>query len=187
MIKLSHISKRFDDKIVLQDVSLALQKGITCLMGASGAGKTTLLRILTGLEMPDAGAVEGLPRRIAMVFQEDRLTESLTVRGNLKLALGKRWDEEKARQLLDALQLPGALSQNVSALSGGMKRRVALCRALLFDAELLVLDEPFTGLDGESREKCLAAIRQRMGDRPVLLVTHDEGDAHGLDARIIRL
>ena len=187
MIKLSHISKRFDDKIVLQDVSLGLSKGITCLMGASGAGKTTLLRILTGLEMPDIGAVEGLPRRIAMVFQEDRLTESLTVRGNLKLALGKRWDEEKAQQLLDALQLPGALSQNVSALSGGMKRRVALCRALLFDADLLVLDEPFKGLDEDTRCVAMDVLKAHCAGKTALVVTHDEDEATYLQAHVVRL
>jgi len=186
MVKLSHIHKRFDDKTVLDDVSLSISQGITCLMGASGVGKTTLLRILTGLELPDAGAVEGLPRRIAMLFQEDRLTESLTVRGNLKLALGKRYNETEAVRMLSALQLPDVLPQTVSALSGGMKRRVALCRALLFDAGLIVLDEPFKGLDEDTKRAAMDVLKA-YADRHVLIVTHDEDEARYLDARVVKL
>ena len=186
MVKLSHIHKRFDDKIVLSDVTLVVPPGVTCLMGASGAGKTTLLRILAGLETPDAGNISGVPRRIAMVFQEDRLTEHLTVRGNLKLALGKRYDEAQAEQMLTALLLPGVLSQAVSALSGGMKRRVALCRALLFDAELIVLDEPFKGLDEDTKRAAMDMLKG-YAKRQVLLVTHDEEEARYLGASIVRI
>lgn len=186
MVKLTHILKRFDEKIVLNDVSLSISQGVTCLMGASGAGKTTLLRILTGLEMPDSGAVEGLPRRISMVFQEDRLTENLTVRGNLKLALGQRYNEKKAAQMLESLLLPDILPQTVSALSGGMKRRVALCRALLFDAELIVLDEPFKGLDEDTKRAAMDVL-QEYQDRHILLVTHDEDEARYLGARVVKL
>ena len=187
MIRLSHISKRYDDHQVLTDFSLALHPGITCLMGASGAGKTTLLRILTGLEMPDLGAEEGLPRRIAMGVQEDRLTESLTVRGNLRLALGKRYDEAAAQRMLDALQLPGVLSQGVSSLSGGMKRRVALCRALMYDADFLVLDEPFKGLDEETKKAVMDVLKAKSAGKTVLLVTHDEDEARYLGASVMRL
>ena len=183
MVKLSHIHKRLDDKTVLDDVSLSISQGITCLMGASGVGKTTLLRILTGLELPDAGAVEGLPRRIAMLFQEDRLTESLTVRGNLKLALGKRYNETEAVRMLSALQLPDVLPQTVSALSGGMKRRVALCRALMFDAPLVVLDEPFKGLDEETKETVMNTVQAMTEGKTLLLITHDEQEARRFSDR----
>lgn len=187
MIRLTGICKRYDEKQVLDNVSISLARGITCLMGTSGAGKTTLLRILTGLEMPDLGAVEGLPRRIAMVFQEDRLTESLTVRGNLRLALGKHYDEAAAQRMLDALQLPGILPQNVSSLSGGMKRRVALCRALMYNADLLVLDEPFKGLDDETKKDAMDVLKAHSTGKTVLLVTHDEDEARYLEASIVRL
>ena len=187
MITLSHISKRFEEKEVLRDVSLQIPPGITCLMGASGIGKTTLLRILAGLESPDSGEIGGVPRRIAMLFQEDRLTESLTVRGNLRLALGKRYDEAAAARMLDALQLPGILSQTVSSLSGGMKRRVALCRALLFDAPLIVLDEPFKGLDEDTKAAAITLVRKYSEGRAVLAVTHDEDEARALGARVVKL
>lgn len=187
MIRLSDISKRFDEKQVLSGVSLQLDRGITCLMGASGAGKTTLLRILTGLETPDSGSISGLPQRIAMAFQEDRLTEGMTVRGNLKLALGKRYQSSEVENMLCKLQLPAVLSQPVSALSGGMKRRVALCRALLFDAELLILDEPFKGLDEDTKHAVMDVIKAYCQGKTALIVTHDESEARYLGAKIIRL
>ena len=186
MIRVSHISKRYGEKEVLHDVSLLFPPGATCLMGASGIGKTTLIRLLIGLEAPDSGEISGVPKRIAMVFQEDRLTESLTVRGNLKLALGKRYDEQKAQEMLARLLLPDVLPQTVSALSGGMKRRVALCRALLFDADLIVLDEPFKGLDEGTKTAAMDAVKAQAG-RQVLIVTHDEEEARYLGACVVKL
>lgn len=187
MIKLTHITKRFGDQTVLSDFSLALQPGVTCLMGASGAGKTTLLRILLGLETPDSGTVEGLPARAAVVFQEDRLEESMTVRANLRLSLGKRYSDAEAQRLLQALLLPDVLLQQVSALSGGMKRRVALCRALMYDAPLLVLDEPFKGLDESTRLAVMAVLKQHCAGKTALVVTHDEDEAAYLEAHVVRL
>ena len=187
MVQLIQICKRFDEKTVLQNVSLDIPQGVTCLMGASGAGKTTLLRILLGLETPDSGAVKNLPDRVAVLFQEDRLVDTLTVRGNLKLALGRRYNEKAAARMLNALQLPDVLLQTVSTLSGGMKRRVALCRALLFDADLIVLDEPFKGLDEDTKAAVIRVVKAHAASRQVLLVTHDEEEAQALDARIVRL
>ena len=187
MIRLSNISKRFGEKEVLCNVSLTLDRGITCLMGSSGAGKTTLLRILTGLEKPDGGEIENIPPRIAVMFQEDRLSETLTVRSNLRLALGKRYGKEKAEQMLASLLLPDVMDERVSALSGGMKRRVSLARALLFDAELLILDEPFKGLDEETKRSVMDVIRDHCKGKTALIVTHDESEARYLGARIIRL
>ncbi len=186
MIRVSHISKRYGEKEVLHDVSLLFPPGVTCLMGASGIGKTTLIRLLTGLEAPDSGEISGVPKCIAMVFQEDRLAESLTVRGNLKLALGKCYDEQKAQEMLSRLLLPDVLPQTVSALSGGMKRRVALCRALLFDADLIVLDEPFKGLDEGTKTAAMDAVKAQAG-RQVLIVTHDEEEARYLGACVVKL
>lgn len=187
MIRLMHISKRFEEKQVLKDFSLEIPTGITCLMGASGAGKTTLLRILLGLEKPDTGSVENMPARAAVVFQEDRLQESMTVRGNLKLSLGKHYDEEKAAALLSDLLLTDMMNEPASALSGGMKRRVALCRALLYDAELLVLDEPFKGLDEQTRRTVMDVMQRYTQEKKVLLVTHDEAEGRYLGARVVTI
>ena len=174
-ITLSNICKAYGERRVLRGVTLDIPQGVTCLMGPSGCGKTTLLRILTGLEAPDCGEITGVPARIAMVFQEDRLVDSLTVRANLRLALGAGYDPADA------------LRRTVGALSGGMKRRVALARALLYDAPLLVLDEPFKGLDETTARQCMDALARRAAGRAVLLVTHDAQDGDYLHARTLQM
>lgn len=188
-IGVEHLWKAYDGKPVLQDVTVMIPAHqITCVMAPSGAGKTTLLRILLGLETPDRGAVR-IPEgcRWAAVFQEDRLLEHLSARGNLRFALGGNYDETRASALLAELGLPETGDQMVREFSGGMRRRLALARALLADWDALALDEPFNGVDEENRGRCRALIRREAMGRPVLLVTHDEGDAAALGARILRL
>lgn len=187
MTRLIDICKAFDGKPVLEHVTMSLAPGVTCLMGVSGRGKTTLLRILTGLETPDSGTVEDRPGRIAVQFQEDRLVESLTVGRNLKLALGRAYDAGKAESCLASLGLPGCLNMTVSTLSGGMKRRVSLARALLYPAPLLVLDEPFQGLDADTRGAAIAAVRRGAEGRAALVVTHEAKDCELLGGRLITL
>ena len=186
-ITLTDICKSYGERHVLRHVSLALPQGITCLMGPSGCGKTTLLRILSGLEAPDCGQITGVPARIAMVFQEDRLADSLTVRANLRLALGRAYDAAAAQALLTELELPDALSRTAGELSGGMKRRVALARALLYDAPLLMLDEPFKGLDEAAARRCMDALARRAAGRTVLLVTHDAQEGEYLHAHTVQM
>ena len=173
-IAVKHLCKSFGGRTVLRDLTFTAGPGITAVMAPSGTGKTTLLRILLGLERPDSGTVEGLAgKRLTAVFQEDRLLEHLSAEGNLRFVLGRVYDPAAARALLDRLGLP------VREFSGGMKRRLALARALLAPFDALALDEPFTGLDRENRDLALACIRETAGDRPVLLVTHDAADAAG--------
>ena len=183
-----NLCKSYGGVPVLRNVSFAAGPGVTCIMAPSGMGKTTLLRVLLGLESPDSGRVK-VPKncRWTAVFQEDRLLEQLDAMGNLRFVLGGDFREEAAAELLRELGLEDTGHKKVRDFSGGMKRRLALVRALLAEADALVLDEPFTGLDRESREKCLAAIRKRTAGKPVLLVTHEEAEARELGARIIRL
>lgn len=187
MVSMTGIAKSYDEKQVLRDVWLDIPQGVTCLMGSSGAGKTTLLRILTGLEKPDAGQVEGRPGRIAVLFQEDRLVESLTVGANLRAALGRDYSAAAAEKCLRQLGLEDCLRLKVSTLSGGMKRRAALGRALLYPAPLLVLDEPFQGLDEKTRLMAIAAVLEYGKGRAVLAVTHEPRDAELLGGQIVRL
>ena len=179
-IAVKHLCKSFGGRTVLRDLTFTAGPGITAVMAPSGTGKTTLLRILLGLERPDSGTVEGLAgKRLTAVFQEDRLLEHLSAEGNLRFVLGRVYDPAAARALLDRLGLPDTGAQPVREFSGGMKRRLALARALLAPFDALALDEPFTGLDRETRDLALACIRETAGDRPVLLVTHDAADAAG--------
>lgn len=173
--------KSYGARTVLRDVSLTAEPGrITCVMAPSGAGKTTLLRLLMGLEPPDRGAVF-LPGsgRWAAVFQEDRLLERLDAWGNLRFALGREYDQVRAAALLGEMNLRNLDGRAVGTFSGGMRRRLALARALLAPADALALDEPFTGLDAENRARCLDLVRRLAGNRPVVLVTHDEAGTRG--------
>ena len=185
-IRVEHLWKSYGGTVVLRDVTFTAGAGVTCVMGPSGEGKTTLLRILLGLETADRGTVRS-PDRWAAVFQEDRLLEHLDAAGNLRFALGKQYDGGRAAALLGELGLGDVGGQAVGTFSGGMRRRLALARALLARSDALALDEPFAGLDGEARRRAWNCILRCAGDRSVVLVTHDEEDAAGLGAKIVRI
>ena len=181
------LCKSYGGVPVLKNVSFAAGRGVTCIMAPSGAGKTTLLRILLGLERPDSGSVSlPSPYRVAAVFQEDRLLEQLDGAGNLRFVLGSAYDAARAEALLARLGLDAG-DKPVRDYSGGMKRRLALARALLVDSDVLVLDEPFTGLDDENRVRAWDCVREAAETTCVLLVTHDGGDAEALGGPVVRL
>ncbi|WP_325200107.1 ABC transporter ATP-binding protein [Oscillibacter sp.] len=182
-IRVEGLCKSYGGKSVLTNLSAVFREGITCIAAPSGTGKTTLLRLLLNLERPDAGTICGADGRWAAVFQEDRLLEDLPAAGNLRFALGEV--PEEAGELLARLGLDLPDPKPVREWSGGMRRRLALGRALLAPSSALALDEPFTGLDEENRARCLALIRERGSGKPVLLATHD---LTGLeDAPVVRL
>lgn len=184
-IRILNLKKRYGDRVVFDDLSLTIPHGArVALMGPSGCGKTTLLHTLMGLVRADGGFVTGLPSRIAPVFQEDRLCPWLSVRENIRIA-ARRASDTKISDTLAALGLAGEENTLSSELSGGMSRRVAIARALLSDGELLLLDEPFRGLDEDSRARTAACIDRMAGKRTLLLVTHDETEAALLAARVV--
>ena len=171
-IAVKHLCKSFGGRTVLRDLTFTAGPGITAVMAPSGTGKTTLLNILLGLERPDSGTVEGLAgKRLTAVFQEDRLLEHLSAGGNLRFVLGRAYDPAAARALLDRLGLPDTGAQPVREFSGGMKRRLALARALLAPFDALALDEPFTGVDPARIRRLMEALRAL--DTPVLLSSHE--------------
>ena len=185
-LHVENLCKSYNGRLVLENVTFTAGPGVTCVMAPSGAGKTTLLRILMGLERPDSGSFTGNVRWSA-VFQEDRLLEQMDAMGNLRFVLGSALDEPAANVLLTELGLGDAGGRPVREFSGGMKRRLALARALLAPSDALALDEPFTGLDGENRARCQACVRRAGEEKPVLLVTHDPLDVQALDAAVIKL
>lgn len=186
-VRVENLQKCYGGQEVLSGLSFTAEKGVTAIMAPSGRGKTTLLRILLGLETADSGTIHDLPGRWSAVFQEDRLLPVLSAMGNLRFAIGPGLDEGEANALLDRLGLGAEGDKAVENYSGGMKRRLCLARALLAHSDAIVLDEPFTGLDGENRRACLDAIQDAAKEKMVLLVTHDDADAEALGARVVRL
>ena len=182
-IMIQGLYKAFVGKEVLRDFSAVLPAGrVTGLMAPSGTGKTTLLRILMGLERPDRGTITGLQGlRLSAVFQEDRLCENLNPVSNLRLVT-PALSREAAEAALAAVGLTDCLNQPVRELSGGMRRRVAILRALLAEYDLLFLDEPFKGLDRETKEVVMADTRRRCDGRTVLFVTHDPTELEAMGA-----
>ena len=154
-IEICHLKKAYGEHVIFSNLTMELKKGaVTCLMAPSGAGKTTLLRILAGLEQADGGKIGGLEAlRKSMVFQEPRLAEELTAAANIQLAVKRRMfgkEKRSSRHLVEEMEelgLSDCENQAVSELSGGMRQRVAVLRAMRMDADFLLLDEPFRGLD----------------------------------------
>ncbi len=175
MIKLQSISKSFGGVSVLENISAEIpDSGIFAICGASGSGKTTLMRIILGLEQPDSGNIYGLEgKKAAVVFQNDRLLPWFSALDNVAAVCSK----ERAKELLEKVELSDSLDKKPAELSGGMCRRVALARALAFDADILLLDEPFKGLDAELRGRTVKLVEDFAKTKPVILITHDPWEA----------
>lgn len=181
----------FDGRSVLSDVNLSLHSGnVYCLMGPSGSGKTSFLKILLGLLKADSGFVH-IPVGIKMsaVFQEDRLCEEFTPMENLIMTVPgySREHREKAKEILLNLLPEESLLRPVSTLSGGMKRRVAIGRALFVPSDVILMDEPFTGLDHGTKEKVICYIKTCTRDKLVIISTHHSEDAALFDGTLIHV
>ena len=185
-IAVKNVYKSYGDKKVLTDVSAVFPAGrCICIMAESGKGKTTLLRLIMGLEAPDSGSITGVPERISVVFQEDRLCEEFSIAANIRMVLSRDTDmsDDDIRRLMSELAMDEDINTPVSKLSGGMKRRVAIARAIAYDSEWLILDEPFKGLDETSREKVIGTITQKR--KSVIMVSHNIAEAERMNATIL--
>ncbi len=179
--RLCNISKSYGQLQVLKNLNMTFPVGkISCLMGPSGIGKTTILNILAGCTHPDTGRVfSGFHANLSYLFQESLLLPWLTVMENICYLMAedksKAEKERGALQLLAAMELAGCHGQYPGELSGGMERRVALARALACPMPLLLMDEPFTGLDSELKTRVVDAVCGRIviQQRTTVIVTHD--------------
>jgi len=197
MIKIENISKSFGDFVVLKNVNLEISKGETLvILGKSGTGKSVLLRIIIGLLEPDQGSIfinnynitkintkqlNQIRKKIGFLFQNSALYDSLSVRENLEFALRDRKDlsykdiTERVEKYLDAVKLIEAIDKMPSELSGGMRKRVALARALIIEPEIILYDEPTTGLDPITTREISYLISevQKKFNLTSVVVTHD--------------
>ncbi len=216
-ICINHIAKSYGDKQVFTDFSAEIPMGqCTVLMGPSGCGKTTLLRILMGLTPADVGSVSGMPERYSTVFQEDRLCMDRTAIENVAMVLDtetiaqtdsqngvvNEQREQTAEKHLSRKQQiinittahlvavglqADDMAHPVSAYSGGMRRRVAIVRAVLAAGEMLLLDEPFQGLDEATKHQVSSYLKDHQRGRTILMVTHDPQEATLLGDHMIKM
>ncbi len=186
-LDIKNISKRYGDTIVFDRFSTTIHPGeVNVLFGASGSGKTTLLRLLMGLEEVDEGVMHvAEDLRISAVFQEDRLCNNLSAFSNVKLVVEPSVSSEQIQKALVAVGLKDAIRKPAKELSGGMRRRVALVRALLATYDLLVMDEPFKGLDEGTKDQVIAYTLAATRGKTVILVTHDHEEAKLMQAKHI--
>ena len=191
-MKIENLSFSYMDKTVEKKVfdglNLESDSRIICIMGHSGCGKTTLLHILAGLLKPSSGTVSDFPDKVSIMFQEDRLLPWLNAYENVALVQGtpfERWNgqDDRSSRILRSLDIDPAM--DIGSMSGGMKRRVALARALTFDSNALLLDEPFKGMDEDLTARAADLVRKQ--DKLTIVSTHSEAEAEALGAEILRL
>ena len=172
-VRITDLSINLGGKEVLSHLSLTMpERGVVSIFGPSGSGKTTLFNCLSGLLLPDSGSIEGMSdKKISMVFQENRLLPWFSAIKNVSFVLNG--DEERARWALEQMELAEAMNKLPHELSGGMQRRVSIARALAYGGDILLLDEPTTGLDEQLADRLMRRVLQQWQDKLVLLITHD--------------
>lgn len=186
-VEVKNLSKSYGDKVVFEKFSAFFESGkTTCVMGSSGCGKTTLLRILSGLETPDGGEIL-MPEdtKKSIVFQEDRLCDNLSAGANVRLVMPKRPKDGVIEKGFEMMGISDCIHCPVRELSGGMRRRVALLRALLADWSLLLMDEPFKGLDEKTKAAVIEYTKSCCQNKTVICVTHDASEAAQLEAAAV--
>lgn len=173
---LNNICKSYGEKNVLENFSLDVNDGERiCLLGPSGGGKTTLLNIIAGLVSPDSGSIDCTCEKISYIFQEYRLLPWVNATENIIAAAG--CSIERAEELLNVMELGGDMHSYPDSLSGGMQQRVNIARALAADSEMILMDEPFKGLDPALKERIITVADKYCSGRTVILVTHDRREA----------
>ncbi|MCL2632360.1 MAG: ATP-binding cassette domain-containing protein [Coriobacteriia bacterium] len=186
-ITATDIKKQFVDKTVLANLSLTFEPGGRyAVFSPSGSGKTTLLRLLARLDSPDSGSITNT-NRMSVVFQEARLFEKRNAVENIRLIVGSYVSDADIRSMLVCLLPADSLDLPTSQLSGGMRRRVELCRALLASSQVILLDEPFAGLDLANTAMAQELILSSLSGRTLVVVSHDPEDVELLSLKSLSL
>ena len=184
----NHIHKEFSAGVIIKDATFHInQQDRVALVGINGAGKTTLLRITMGLTPPDSGELHNIGKSIAAVFQEDRLPNDFTPYVCVKMTAPHGVSKETILSHLAEVGLADCANKPVSQLSGGMRRRVAIIRAVVCNTDTVFFDEPFTGLDRDTKLKTIEYIKRHTQGKTLVFVSHDAEDETLLQARKIRI
>ena len=186
-IRINDLTKSYDGKLVLKNLNIEIKGNeFNCIMGESGIGKTTLVNILMGLVDKDNGDITGIEnKRISVVFQEDRLCEDLGAVENIRLVCDKKISNDEIIQVLQDLGLGDSLNKKVLLFSGGMKRRLAIARAIIAESEIVIMDEPFMGLDMELYKKTILYVKKKLKGKTVIIITHREQECIILEGHIL--
>lgn len=190
-----NLSMSYSELKVLNNITIEFGAGkVTCILGPSGCGKTTLLNIISGVTKSFDGEVIGFEdKHISYIFQEGRLIEWKTVRNNLKFVLNNKLSPKESELLivkyLRAFGMENYIDYYPNKLSGGMRQRIGIIRALIYPSDIMIMDEPFKSMDEETKQivmNCFVELMQQE-KRTVILVTHDRGEAIYLGDKIIIL
>ena len=195
---IENVKKSYDGKCVLDGVNIECNsRKATCIMGISGAGKTTLLNIIMRLTEPDYGKIictgefstkeNNYQYRVSAVFQENSLIEHLSPVVNVSMILKGKCDKAVVKAELGKLIDKEALNKPCSQYSGGMKRRVEIVRAIMAESDVVVMDEPFAGLDENTKDNGINYSMDNIGERILIGSTHDITDAKKLCADIVNV
>ncbi len=186
-IILKNLTKSYQNKSVIKDVNFTFKSGeISVIMGKSGEGKTTLIRLLLGLEKAKSGEILNVPKKISAVFQENRLVESMTVVENIML-VREGLTENQVISHLKMVGLEKEAMSKVATLSGGMKRRVAIVRCMIYGGDLIVMDEAFKGLDKENEQITMDYVKNNRNKSTMILITHHQSEAEYFNGKIYTL
>lgn len=187
-IKLTDCTISYEDEIVLENFNVEISTGKNyAITGKSGIGKTTLLKVLWGLKKVKAGEISGNSDIRAGVFQENRLFEEYTATENVFATGQCSMEKEAVERALRELLQEESLSKPIKEYSGGMKRRVEIARAMLSDSPIIIMDEPFTGLDDVTKEKTIVFMEKYRKERTILFTTHCPADIKEVKAEELKL
>lgn len=195
MIKLINVTKKYNGLEILKDFNISFKKNkITCLFGPSGVGKTTIANILAGIVPIDKGFIEGTENSLfSYVFQEPRLLKWYNVYDNIDFVLKDIYPPDKRAEIinnyLEMVELSPYKNYKINALSGGMEQRVSLARAFAYPSDILIMDEPFKGLDFKLKSEMISLFKTmwHKSNRTVIFITHDLEEAINLPDTIYKL
>lgn len=185
-MKINNLTKKFGKKTIFRNASFEfVEKGVTYIIGESGVGKTTLLRIIARLDKDYKGEIISNCDKISYIFQEPRLFSNLTVGENISVVNDN--SRNSVSEVLSLLELENEISSLPSSLSGGMKMRLSLARAIYYDADVILMDEPFAALDDDLKERILPKIFKKLENKTVIIVSHNLEEASKYSDKIINL